>query len=334
MCSVAFASSTVYLFIQRPAELENLVLPGQCLDEENEDRRIDATVSTTATGVLTEEHRSESKRGAATRSDKDAGLAANDLDKPSAEEVNFAVEAGLRTEQRELLEDPNYRAARREIEKQDMWLIHREAIGALGLSANTADALMELLAEHRVQSLERPSGIPSGDDGRIDPLNPPGWLVNQRADEQRRQADIRGLLGEAKYAEWTTFRETAAARREVAFLERTFELSGDPLRSDQREALTKLITGEERRQVSEANKAQSTSIFGPQGGIEHVAMLEDNVKRIERSNERLRRIAGSYLSAQQMDLYGAALDRRLSLATAQLQVQREMIHHRSLAGEE
>ena len=160
---------------------------------------------------------------------------------------------------------------------------------------------MELLAEHQLQKTERPVGIPPGTDTsnpEIDPNNPPEWFLKYQQEKQRRESEVEALLGEATYREWTSFHQTAGVRHEVAVIESALEASDDPLRADQRRALVNLIAEEGRSQSADNSEAQSDSIFGTRNEHDRLPMLEDNVKQVARSNERLRqsRLA-TFLSA-------------------------------------
>jgi hypothetical protein len=324
-CSVAFAASTAYLITRSDSDARGSSESVPC--------HTGSAVSRTERGEA--EYYPRAQARADTQSQPAAADTGDVLpllgrtSQTAAPDINQAMDTAIRNEQRELLKDSDYRLARREIEKQHLWQSHREATDAMGLSLESTDALIELLAEHRLQSLEHPLPGPRGGDVRVDPSNPPAWLAAQRVEEERRQADIRALLGDAKYAEWTTYRETAAARREVALLGREFELSGDPLRLEQREALTRAILDEEREQATASKQARNVSLFQSADRADHVVTLEENVESVQESNVRLQRAAAKHLSSQQMQLYDSVLQRRIKLARAQLKVQREMLERRS-----
>jgi len=218
------------------------------------------------------------------------------------------------------LRDPRFRAAQLESLKQNLWLQNAEAIKAVRLSHEMADSLMELLAEHQLQWTEQPVGIPPGTD-RLHPdinlNNPPEWFVKLQREKERRQAEIAALLGDAKYREWNAFYETASARQEVAQLERALEGSENPLHADQQTALIEAIADEWRKEASDPRSESDATAS------------EDEIEILAELNERLHQAAARSLSASQLEVYQATLDRKLAQAKAQLAVQRVYLESQS-----
>lgn len=218
-----------------------------------------------------------------------------------------------RTPDEVLLSDPRYRSLRLKGERNTLYRVHAEAITALRLSPDTSEKLLTLLAEHALEFVEPPSGKPRDDEGLE-----PRWRVERQLNEQRQQAEIEALIGTAKYREWREFYETKSARYEIALLEKQVEAIGEPLRSDQREILVDLIADEERQQ-------SARPIIGPGVRESPVSVLESDAKRIEASNERLRQLAASYLTSEQLELFGRSLDRKLDWMRTRVDLERRYL---------
>lgn len=326
--TLAFASSTAYLVVRAQVQREKVATLQQRVRDLEGVGAAQAAPATHGSPPPSYEQASAVESSASKAFSDVTTLIASAPNEPTVEEVNLAIEVGQRARQLDLLSDPNFRAARLEADKQNLWGTHADTLAALRLSPQMADKLMELLADHQLQWTERPVGIPQDTDRgnpRIDPNSPPVWLVKQRQEQQRRQAEIEALLGDAKYREWTELNRTRGARAEVSQLERAMDASGEPLTVERRQMLIKLFVEEEGRQATESLKASSSSPLGPGNEANHLTMLQANVERVARSNERLRKLAGSYLSPNQMDICEAALDRKLARAKAQLAVHRALM---------
>jgi hypothetical protein len=200
-------------------------------------------------------------------------------------------------------------------------MVHAEAIAALQLSPDAADKLLTLIAEHSLESVERPSGRPRDGtdlDAGADPANPPRWRVKEQLNEQRRQAEIEASIGTEKYREWREFYETKPARYQVALLEKQVEIIGEPLRTDQRNNLVNLITDEARLQPAK-------TLRGPGVPEPHLSTLEAAAARIEASNERLVQLAASYLTPNQLEILQRSLDRKLDWARTHVDLERQRL---------
>ncbi|GFE85031.1 hypothetical protein GCM10011487_70310 [Steroidobacter agaridevorans] len=248
---------------------------------------------------------------------------------PMTADRNLAIEVLFGVKQSQLLQDPKYRAASRELQKQIALEMYAERINALQLSPQMAGRLAQLLADHSLQWVEESAGrVTDKDRAEGSGDAPTVATLNQQSREQRQHAEIEALLGADKYREWIELERTKEARREVATLERTFESAGEQLRPDQRKALVKAIADERTRQRDTGTPPRGfgRAVASPESAEDnlraHVAVLERDYKSIQASNERLARAAASALSAQQLSAYQATLDHRLARARAKIDLSR------------
>jgi hypothetical protein len=255
---------------------------------------------------------------------------------PLAPDRNLATEILYGVTQFQLLQDPKYRVAMRELQKQNSLGMYADRISALQISPRVAEQLAQLLAEHSLQWMdesERRVIENRRAEPRVDPNTPSIAAMNAQSREQRRQAEIEGLLGADKYREWIEFDRTRSARNEVAMIAGVFEGSGEQLRADQRKALVKAVADELTRTKSADGGAARRGFGRPAVSSENtddnlranLAVLKRNLSSIEESNERLRRAAASFLSPQQLSIYEATLERRLRRARATMDVSRAAV---------
>ncbi len=107
----------------------------------------------------------------------------------------------------------------------------------LGLTQKDADKLLDLITEQQTGSLDRQRN--PGDPAQGEAM---------RTEWQRIDGEIADLLGPAKAAEYSNYKNEMPARMEVAMLAQQFESSEAPLSDQQRTRLVKAMS-EEREAV-------------------------------------------------------------------------------------
>jgi hypothetical protein len=231
--------------------------------------------------------------------------------------------------QRALLRDPEYREAMVAQQKAMMLRMNPDMAKDLELSPDMMDRLYTTLAEQFVVQMETQEYLgnvatdPEGVSARMHEAN------RKSAEQQEANlAEIRKVLGDAKYREFEQYQYMFGARSEASRIRDALATAGVPLDSNLMMPLAKVIH-EYQQKSAQANTislsadgqfvAQAEFISEPHGrsNVEDEREQLDNMAKFQREQrEALSRV----LSPQQLEVIEEEQESVLQLQRAQLRV--------------
>lgn len=239
--------------------------------------------------------------------------------------VNPAERVVLLDESR-LLEDTEYRDAEFMRVRDLMPFDYPGLIDALGLTAQEADSLFDLLTE--VQLQKRSVNVPV-----IIGQPPDVAAVQAMADarqeiQRQRNTLLTALLGPAGFDRFTRYEEEdRPARNQVTSLGRTLATAGQPLEETQlRPLMTAFAALQKLEREEAANAASRMSPRDLPAGSDALPVPRLTMADLERRavrNQRLLEAATPHLNATQVTAFATELDRSLAQARAAVRVQGE-----------
>lgn len=199
--------------------------------------------------------------------------------------------------QRRMLQDPRYREAYREQARLNFGLRRENLIRVAGLSAEQADAVIELQIDRELKWIEDPDS------------------VNQHfaASEREHQARLRELLGEEKHARLQQYMESRASRMRVDQF-RNLLGGADMLRDDQVEPLIAALHTENAQLQRELQEFRQAAASWNQFEERRLELEKD-------AHARMHVSAASILSQTQLQKFDAMLKRELERRAAEQRMQ-------------
>ena len=229
--------------------------------------------------------------------------------------------------QRALLQDPEYRDAMRTQQKAMLAQAYPDLAAELGLTGDEADRFTTLLADQQLRAMDNQSGPFL--DGPPDPATAQEMHRKAQALRQTLEEEIKGLLGEEKWAAWRDYQSTLGVRHQVSQLRTTLAMSGAPLSEEQVRPLQRALAEAQRQQMEEwsrsAQRMQAALSPGPSTPPSAAAQLElheEHLRRQSEQNERLRSSLSSILSAEQLRRIEEQHDVQLRLQEAHVRMMR------------
>lgn len=212
--------------------------------------------------------------------------------------------------------DPAYRNARLAEMRMRVERTLPGLVEELGLSADDADRLFNVMAESSLDA-EAASSLSIDANGRMDPQES---MRRQQAARRQQEESLAALLGTARYAQWQQYQKTLIERMEASTLGTQLAQMGQPLSSAQQKSLANaLIAERERTRADRERFARSaSSATGPQA----MAQLEEEAANLQQeSDQRLLAAVASSLDARQIDILRRQFAMKLTLdrATSGLQ---------------
>ena len=125
-------------------------------------------------------------------------------------------------------------------------------------------------------------------------------LAQEQEQGQEEKDALVAMPGRAKYEQLRDFEHTAPSRTRVTNLDSLLARSGRPLSNDQKRALTKLISAEQKRQEAEAQALRDSG----------QATLASQQDRVAEGNRRILDGASAFLDAQQLELVRGQFEQR------------------------
>jgi hypothetical protein len=247
---------------------------------------------------------------------------------PEAEAVRTQMIANLER-QRALLHDPEYREAMVAQQKIMLMRMNPDMAKDLELTPDQMDRLYTTLGEQYVRQMEAQEYL---GDAATDPEGVSARMheANRKSAAQREAnlAEIRKVLGDAKYREFEQYQYMFGARSEASRIRESLATAGVPLDSNLTMPLAKVIH-EYQQKYAQANTvslpadggfvAHSAVISEPNSlsSVENQQQQLDNVAKFQREQrEALARV----LSPQQLKVIEEEQESSLQIQRAQLRV--------------
>ena len=232
------------------------------------------------------------------------------------ERMNAAVER-----QRTLLRDPEYRDAMLSQQKMMLARANPDLAKDLNLTADQTDRLFGTLAEQAVRGMDSVSMW----EEQSDPSK--AQELQRKAIEQQEanQAELKSVLGEAKYREWQEYQAQAPVRWEATRLRTSLADAGVPLDDSLAKPLLKVLQEQQKLEMQRLEQytakggfATSQGFFASStssGGLNVVQLMTNSVDSMAKTQQRQREALASVLSPEQLKVVEEQ-------HTAELQMQR------------
>lgn len=221
--------------------------------------------------------------------------------------------------EREMMKDPEYRALRIEQHKMGLAQMYSDVGTSLGLSPEQVDQLLGILAAHQLDSA---APFFPGEDATE--ARRSEWSRKVKESQRKQEADIRNLLGDAKYQEWQDYQGSMGARMQVRSLRSMLEGTSEPLREEQYQSLVGAFADVQPNPDFDANSEFfKNRAPGPLSQSEQLALMEQNLERTAQHNRRMRDAAAPYLTTAQLERYDKMLKQQLEMERLNVRMMRE-----------
>lgn len=213
---------------------------------------------------------------------------------------------------RERLNDPDFREARRAEIRMALVRQYSGVIEDLLLTPNEAAQLFDLLADYQIQDRSAPSVLPTG--GRPNPSALRERIAAQQESQSRLRDNLVSLLGNDRYQGWLEFRDSLPDRERVNQFQALATSVGYSLSDSQSKSLITIFSAESKRQREERVPLQGND----SRSVEEYRAMTLN-QGLE-GNRRIIQAASPQLSIQQLDVLEEMLaqEQRMYAARAQI----------------
>lgn len=207
----------------------------------------------------------------------------------------------------DLARDPEFCNAQKSQMRAALPQTYPDAAKALGLSQAESTALFDLLARQQEGVIDMSCGPPDASRQR-----PSGQAL-----AQAQEAELKALLGAARFGEWQEYLPTREGRVRVNQLRTALAMSDTPLSEAQVEPLlaTVLTEGKRRRE-------ETSSRIPPTDPRARLDFEEETIKLLEESHARLIGATQAYLSPQQVAVMRNSMANQVSMQKALLRARR------------
>jgi hypothetical protein len=226
--------------------------------------------------------------------------------------------------QRELFKDPEYRKLRTAQNRMNIERNYEGLAEELGLSANDADRLFDLLAEQQTAQTaeDRPISATDAQDQAAR-----AEVMRRREALQREQEEaLRAMLG-SKVTQFQEFQQTRPARNQVRNLGTQLAQAGVPLTQAQSRSLTAVMIAEQQRQMQETRTMPRSVPVNAADPDYRARSLEESLKRTEENNRRLLEAVAPHMTAKQLATYREQMELQAASnrASTQLQIRQQRL---------
>jgi hypothetical protein len=238
------------------------------------------------------------------------------------ERMNAAVER-----QRTLLRDPEYRDAMLSQQKMMLARANPDLAKDLNLTADQADRLFSTLAEQAVRGMDNVSMW----EEQSDPAR--AQELQRKAIEQQdaNQAELKSVLGEAKYREWQEYQAQAPVRWEATRLRTSLADAGVPLDDSLTKPLIKILQDQQKLEMQRLDQYparggiaanQGYFVSSGSGATNVVQLMTNSVDSLAKTQQRQRDALASVLSPEQIRIVEEQHNAELQMQRAQERLMR------------
>ncbi len=218
---------------------------------------------------------------------------------------------------RDLLKDPDFRAAQLAQRRAQLQRTYAALVRELNLTPAQADALFDLMARQQLARMSEPAR--SVANGQLPGEDAQQVMRNAIQETRRTQdAEIATLLGDAAFQQFKEYQDTLGARQRVTQLRAQLAAQGQLLADEQFKPLITAVAAEQKLQSQQRMDREPTR----GDAAAQMANQEQSLKFTEESNRRLVRAAGSHLDSGQLQALEALLEQDLTMLRANLRVQK------------
>jgi hypothetical protein len=222
-----------------------------------------------------------------------------------------------------MMEDPNTRKFIRDQQRQMMDQLYSPLVKQMGLTPEEADRFKDLLADNMMKGADKASALFGGDSltNRVE-------MAKTMAAEQKNFDDqVKDFLGDARYAQYKDFQQTAGERTQLNLFKQQTAGSDNPLSDQQTEQLLAFMK-EEKQNVA-ATTGQPLPGTG-QDGANLQAMLSDEqteklLQSQEAVNQRVYERARGVLAPDQLDAFAKFQTNQLQMMRLGMSMARKFL---------
>jgi hypothetical protein len=229
--------------------------------------------------------------------------------------------------QRALLRDPEYRDAMRTQQKLSMLQAHPGLERDLNLTADQVDRLFGTIAEQTLRSMDT--------GNRWEPQADPAKAqeIQRKALEQQsvNEAELKSVLGEAKYREWLDYQTSAPARYESARLRSLLANAGVPLEQSLAKPLLKVLQDQQKLEqqrveqyIATQGAAASASVgfIAVADGTNAVQAMTNTDESLAKSQRQQREALARVLTPEQLKVVEDEQNTQLQMQRLQMRIMR------------
>jgi len=237
--------------------------------------------------------------------------------------------------QRALLRDPEYREAMLAQQKTMIMRMNPDIAKDLELTPDLVDRLYTTLGEQYLRQMETQEY--PWDPATTDPaqIQEKVQEAQRKTEEQMKanQAEIRKVLGDAKFREFEEYQAMTGARSEASRIRETLAIAGVPLEDSLTKPLAKALHEHQQKLMRDATSVTATAAFadGPfvaragfitegRGSIDDVEMQQAQLDSIAKYQRQQREALSRVLSPQQLKVIEEEQESALQIQRAQLRV--------------
>jgi hypothetical protein len=255
-------------------------------------------------------------------------VAGNALSPPDMERMREQINANMERH-RALLKDPEYREAMHSQQRVMMMRAHPDVAKDLDLSAEQANRFFDALADQSLRGVENIAAYnwnEQPDAANMQEINRKGMEL-QRANE----AELKSVLGEAKFREWQDYQGSMGARFEVTRLRTSLASAGVPLDENQVRPLVGMLQ-EQQKKVMEQHFAAAGSAGGAQVGFitepgmapgdNSIQHMDKSLELMAQGQKKQRETLARVLTPEQLKVIEEEQNAELQMQRAQLRIMR------------
>jgi hypothetical protein len=230
--------------------------------------------------------------------------------------------------QRTLLRDPDYREAMRTQQKMMLTRGNPDVAKDLNLTADQVDRLFGTLADQTLRSMDNVNMWEEQTD--------PAKLqeMQRKATEQARanEAELKGVLGEAKYREWQEYQQLAGVRWEASRVRTSLANAGMPLEENLAKPLMNALQEPQKLEMQrlqqqakiEANavSARGGFVANGAGGTDIIRLMTNSQETLAKTQKQQREALARVLSPEQLKIIEEEHNAELQMQRVQLELMR------------
>lgn len=237
-----------------------------------------------------------------------------------------------REQQRQLMQDPEYREAMRLQARNNLARQYPGVIQELGLDRRQADEFFDLLTDQQMRATEQMEQL-----WDVDPTEKPDQAAMQERQreiqrisselQRKSEAELAARFGQEKAQAWKDYQSTMGARYQLDQMRTTLEAQGVPLTGDSSKPILKALAEAQQAEVKEYMSAMNRGVppaaaqVGKQAASE-TNLMERHLEDTRKRNQRMLDAISSYLTFEQRTAIEQEQEAQLKMQEAQLRLMR------------
>jgi hypothetical protein len=234
---------------------------------------------------------------------------------PDPEQVREQIKQTMER-QAALMRDPEYREAMLAQQKLGLRQSNPNLVRDLDLTAEQADRLFTTLAEQHMRAMETPTPWIGGE--QPDPAKVQEFQNKMMEVQSANDAEVKRVLGDAKYREWQEYQSLTAVRWEADRVRGALASAGMPLDESLTKPLLKTLQDEQQKMMQQMTAASSP--MKANGNV--VEMQEKSLDFMAQSQKRQRDALARVLTPEQVKVLEDEHNAQLQMQRAQVRMLR------------